>query len=690
MSEATFNSFSNYNHTITALTGDLKKLGDYSRRMQLSGNLSAIEEVLKRLKEDSFNIAIVGEFNRGKSSLINALLEKDVLPTDLLPTTATLNRVTYSVTSFVQLEYHDGNMEEIEIDQLPQYVTKLTREGEQRAKSIKIATVYYPVNYCKNGVTIIDTPGLNDDTAMSDVTFSVLPQADAAIMVMMAGAPFSQSEYEFLENKIITSDLGRVLFVLTGIDLYSDSDVERLLSFIRQKITESVLNKAQKVHGKGSEEYMAIERKLGTVRIYGLSAKNALKAKKKGDHAALEKSGFPVFETALERFLTEDRGAIRLNVPISRIKTSSVELMRAVRLRENALAMEREEFDAQYAKAMNEIQSIRNEREAEFRGINHASENAYATLLPIIEEYWPGMEQAADNAIDEYVISDVKELEGAAGDATQEAMTKAVKGAMAKASQNFGERIQASINRSLQNEAERVSDFERRFFEATESIQNMFIPKSKDSSSESDIVISTLADGFLLFGLGGAYQGFRQAGWKGALLGGATSAATGIAASFTSGLLISALSLPLTWPVVLVAGLGAALAGALMGKWALGKVFAKDKIDKFKETFREAIYVEIKRMKTTDNLRQAVRGQVSEAFEALKTKIRTETENILGDTQKQLTQLKVELAHKDSEDAHTKQELRAMLEDVHAMCRRSDEIAGQLNQIMERQEMVSK
>ena len=76
----------------------------------------------------------------------------------------------------------------------------------------------------ENGVTIIDTPGLNDDEAMTNVTLSVLPQIDAAIMVMMAGSPFSQYECDFLENKVITSDLGRVLFVVTGIDLYDEDD----------------------------------------------------------------------------------------------------------------------------------------------------------------------------------------------------------------------------------------------------------------------------------------------------------------------------------------------------------------------------------------------------------------------------------------------------------------------------------
>ena len=224
MTENNFNNFTGYKQTVIDMVGDLKKLSEHSKTMKLDGNASAIDEVVRRLSEDTFTVAVVGEFKRGKSTLINALLEKAVLPADVVPCTATLNRVMYSVTPFVRIEFFDGRTEDIGIDKLTEYVTKQTPESERTAKTVKMATVYYPINYCKNGVTIVDTPGLNDDEAMTSVTMSVLPTVDAAIMVMMAGSPFSQYECDFLENKIIASDLGRVMFVVTGIDLYDEED----------------------------------------------------------------------------------------------------------------------------------------------------------------------------------------------------------------------------------------------------------------------------------------------------------------------------------------------------------------------------------------------------------------------------------------------------------------------------------
>ena len=106
--ETSFSNFTNYKQTVMDLTGDLKKIREFSLRMNLEGNAAAADSVLTRLAEDTFSVAIVGEFKRGKSTLINALLEKDVLPTDVVPTTATLNKVAYSVTPFVRIEYNDG------------------------------------------------------------------------------------------------------------------------------------------------------------------------------------------------------------------------------------------------------------------------------------------------------------------------------------------------------------------------------------------------------------------------------------------------------------------------------------------------------------------------------------------------------------------------------------------------------
>ena len=96
------------------------------------------------------------------------MLRKTVLPTDVLPATATINRITYGNEPASYIYWNNGqNVTQIEIDQLSQYITKLTDNSAIQAQNIKEAVVRYPCRFCENNVDIIDTPGMNDDDDMN-------------------------------------------------------------------------------------------------------------------------------------------------------------------------------------------------------------------------------------------------------------------------------------------------------------------------------------------------------------------------------------------------------------------------------------------------------------------------------------------------------------------------------------------
>lgn len=681
-SEANFSNFSNYKQTVIKLTNDLKELREYSEKMGMQGNVTGIDEVMKRLIEDNFNVAIIGEFKRGKSTLINALLGKDVLPMDVMPATATLNKISYGLTPSVTIDYKDGHSEQIGVDQLSDYVTKLTSESEERALTIKEARVYYPMPYCKNGVTIIDTPGLNDSETMTEVVLSVLPTVDAALMVIMARSPFSESERNFIENKVINSDLGRILFVVTGIDtIDEDEDVERVLQSIKTRIQEYVMKKAENTFGIDSPEYELYKRKIGAVRVYGVSAKKALKGKMKGDEAMLQASCFPAFEAALEKFLTEDRGAVMLNSPISRIKTSSIELVKAVNIRQQALAMQKDEFDGKHDLAMKEIEKIREERKAEMVRINEASQTTFSTLKPDIQAYWPTLIDTAIKKIDTYPLTgdDINEDNSSN---TQQKMGKAIQAEISQTGQLISEKIQHKIEMALEHETVRLSDFEEKFFKANDKITSMFTANMPDSGA--DFGISVIASSLLGYGLGGIYLGYKEAGWKGALLGGATGVAGTFATGLGVSLVVSMLSLPFTWPVMLVGGILAALGGSLAGKFVIGKALVNARIEKFKEAYKDSVRTELNKLKMKSNLEESIKDQIDQAFNALKKKLETETENILHDTENQLAQLKVELAQKALMTEKEKEDLKQMVESVSVISQRAETLNKQLTMILSR------
>jgi len=324
-------SLTNYKQTLFKLGNWLRQLRDFSERLNLQNLVNSIDDTLHRVETNAFSIAVVGEFKRGKSTFINALLGREILPADILPTTATLNRVTYGLKPLVKIHFKNGSEEIIALEDLSNYVTKLTPESETIASTIQEAIVYYPVSYCQNNVDIIDTPGLSDDETMTAITLSVLPHVDVAILVVMALSPLSESERAFLENHLLNEDLGRILFVVTGIDRCNHpEDVEKIVANVENRIRTYILNGMEKRHGKDSEEYKACVSRIIQPKVFPMSAYQALQAKQKRDPALMAASRFSEFEMALETFLAEERGVIFLQVPVNRVISASKEILTTV------------------------------------------------------------------------------------------------------------------------------------------------------------------------------------------------------------------------------------------------------------------------------------------------------------------------------------------------------------------------
>lgn len=678
MSEKTsFSTFSDYRQTVTVVHDDLIKLQNYCEYLKLNCTAGSIAELLKKSAADSFAVAVVGEFRRGKSTLINSLLGKAVLPSDVLPTTATLNRVTYGMTPHVKIEYKDSMEEEISIDQLPDYVTKLTEESEKRAESIRQATVFYPIEYCKNNVDIIDTPGLNDDSSMTDVTLSVIPQTDAALFVIMAQSPFSEYERDFLQNKMLVSDIGRIIFVVTRIDAYDDEDADRVIQNISDRIKKYVVGKAEKVLGKDSAEFQDYLRKLGTVKVLGVSAKQALKAKNNGDRALLAQSRFPEFERELERMLTEERGAITLNTQVSKLLSASSEILKSIDMRIGALQMDESEFAEKHEQAKIQIAEIRINREVEFKRIQGSAQQAYEEIKPQADSFWQELTDNAFMLIDNAAISgdDLKKENIAR---TQEKLIAAIQDSSENLGQMLSEKIQHSINTALGREAERLTVFESNFYQSISGVQCKFAGFGDDQKSMGDLAISTATDTFLLMGLGGAYQGFKKAGWKGALLGGGV----GFGAAFGSLLLLSALAIPFTWPLAIAVG----FAGSIASRFALNKIFGgnEKQVMKFKDQFKDAVESRFKEIKSSNDMTNQLREQINTAFAALKDKINNETETILRDTEAVLMDLQEKILKNRLLAEKEKEELQNMVASVSTIVEKASELSQSINTVLNR------
>ena len=664
-------TFTDYRKVLSTLVSDLKRLREFSKKLKLEKTIFLIDDVLERVQTNSFSVAVVGEFKRGKSTFINALLGRDILPADVLPCSATLNRVTYGVQPLVQIVFRDGREEEVAIDKLADYVTKLTPEAEETAANVKEAVVYYPVHYCQNNVDIIDTPGLNDEANMTEVTLSVLPQVDAAIMVVMAQSPFSDYEREFLETKLLTNDLGRIIFVVTGIDRYNNpGDAEKGVKYIKDRIQKLILDRAKEKYGEDSPYFEVYKKKIGEPKVFGLSAYQALEAKRIDDNAMLTQSRFREFEEALEKFLTQERGATFLQVPVNRAIGSSSEILATLKLQENALAMKQEEFRAAYDKSVADIKGLRDRSAEEMKRIDEASENVKRYVQPLIEQLEEALKQAAERTI---VSVDIKPAELRNKKALTDKLGRLVSNAVEKAAQTQAEKIQSEIEQGLLQEVKRLEDFANSVDLVLQRIEMHFLSiNAADTAKTTETGEDIVAAIAVVTGMGGVWAGFREAGVKGAALGAAGSIGT----AFTAYTVAIMLGLPLAFPVFVAV----TVLSMLTSRELVKVVFGSDRVEHFKENYKKAVLQEIEKQLRQNRIEPKVNEQISEIFFALKQKVRQEVDSLLDNTQNQLFELRAKRERDEALSENERGELHQMSAETQRIQNNAQRLSQQLIQ----------
>lgn len=261
--------------------------------------LRRIVEEQNRIKTRRFRVAVVGEFKRGKSSFVNALLGKRVLPVNASPTTAVINRITYGDIPKAYLCYKDGSKKQIEIEKLAAYVTKLTKQSRENAAEIEEAVIEYPSILCQNYVDLVDTPGMNDEDGMSGITLSYLDRIDLAIAAVSVNYPFSETECDFMVKLLENPEISQIIVVVTYIDTVCEEDRERTLENLNRRIREKVLARLKELHGEGEPVFEKYNRIFSGLQQYAVSSVDALRAYETGDYKLLEKSGFALLQKEL-------------------------------------------------------------------------------------------------------------------------------------------------------------------------------------------------------------------------------------------------------------------------------------------------------------------------------------------------------------------------------------------------------
>lgn len=330
-------------------------------------SVERLKELREKTASDTFKIMVVGAFKTGKSTLINALLGQEVLPAFATPTTAIINEVKYGERPRAVLHFlnpqpeglYDGVPEralehirahagekipplELSVDEIEDYVViPMGMEHDEVSRQSPFARVelFWPLDILRNGVQIIDSPGLRENPVRTQVTMGYLSQADTVIFAMSALSAGSKDETDFLDETLpmygITEQ--NLFCVVNRINqARNDRERARVMRFVNDLV----------------RPYAS--------RVYYVNALDALDGRIDGDEQRVEDSQVPALERDLTDYLTNDRGKVKLATPAREcVRTLRHDILEgAIPQRRSALSMDLSELKRRYADARPEVERL--------------------------------------------------------------------------------------------------------------------------------------------------------------------------------------------------------------------------------------------------------------------------------------------------------------------------------------------
>jgi hypothetical protein len=323
-----------------------------------------LRETQKGLKNDTFRVMVVGRFKTGKSTLLNALLGRLTrpvpelpqggapLPTNELPCTATLTSITYSDDPRVRVWRMDGTHESWPLDRYLKE-SSVKAEAEETRKyfaNIRQFELLFPAQLCQAGVTLLDSPGTDDDPRRDVITQEALKTCDAAVVVFRTDALAGMQERAFVQEMM--RDGVTRFFTVVNLRDGRPAD-EQLKHFTWDRLVTEMLEGPSYA---GQDPL--------TKDIHFVDARKALAAKVAGDEPAAAESGLALLESRLSDFLLRDRRRIHTQRFITAADVHAQEVVRHIQDKLiPSLRMDQEKFQANYAAIQPKLAEVRARRD---------------------------------------------------------------------------------------------------------------------------------------------------------------------------------------------------------------------------------------------------------------------------------------------------------------------------------------
>jgi Dynamin family len=276
-----------------------------------------------RLEGDRLQLAVLGQFKRGKSTFINALLGAPVLPIAVVPLTAVPIFISWASEPLSRVRFLDSRepeqIEATEPNAIRDFLFRFVAEEANPKNRLGVARVdlFYPAPILADGIVLIDTPGVGSTFHHNtEAALQVIPECDAVLFVASTDPPITQTELDYLRR--LKSKTERIFFILNKADYIGATERKNVAQFLRKVLEENGL------FPPGS-------------KIFPASARNGLIAKQNGDPKQLDGSGIAAIEAHLVLYLETEKARLLEAAIRSKVDDLLSQAEAEVRLRLQAL-----------------------------------------------------------------------------------------------------------------------------------------------------------------------------------------------------------------------------------------------------------------------------------------------------------------------------------------------------------------
>ena len=259
----------------------------------VKAHLEPIMNYHKVLWRSEREITFFGAFKAGKSTLINAVVGENLVPTRVNRATGVVTRIGYAPQKTALIHRaSNGNLieEPVDYQDLAKYILLDVSEGISKAPvGIDAVSLNIPLSFLQPGLILVDTPGLLDNKALTQKTYEELEKSDLAVMVLSADKMLSQDEREAIEkiNKLLN---GNIIFNINRLNLVDEEERQEILDWAKFAL-------------QGVGNFL-----VGEPRIFATNAKGALLAKQNGNRNSSAVEEIREFEQWLETLFKNSAG----------------------------------------------------------------------------------------------------------------------------------------------------------------------------------------------------------------------------------------------------------------------------------------------------------------------------------------------------------------------------------------------